>query len=123
METYLEPGGDGMLSQPAALLLLEDPSVMADCNFEELGLLAGDFDADGQVNFADFLVLSNNFGQEVANYVDGDIDCNGVVAFEDFLFLSANFAGGVEAESVPEPTSGWLALLGMIGLMRCRNRG
>ena len=121
METYLAPGGDGMLNQPAALLLLEDASVvMADCNFEELGLLGGDFDANGQVDFADFLVLSTNFGEEVANYVDGDIDCNGVVAFEDFLVLSANFSGQAGAASVPEPTSGWLAVLGMIGLLGCR---
>gem|GEM_PF-5524629 len=123
METYLEPGGEGMLNQPAALLLIEDDSMMAGCNFEELGLLGGDFDANGQVDFADFLVLSANFGQEVANYADGDIDCNGVVAFEDFLVLSANFAGEAGAASVPEPTSGWLSVLGIIALLLRRNRG
>lgn len=115
VDTFIAAGGDGMLDQPAALLLLEDQGDVPGCNFAEQGFLGGDFDGDGQVVFADFVVLSANFGQEVDDYTDGDIDCDGVVAFPDFLVLSANFGANFEAAaSVPEPTSFLPLLLGMI---------
>ena len=71
----------------------------------------GDLDGNGKVEFADFLILSGNFGRDVASHTEGDIDCNGKVEFADFLVLSGNFGrdvGGVQA--VPEPTSGQLML-------------
>lgn len=67
----------------------------------------GDLDQNGKVEFADFLILSGNFGNEVASHEEGDIDCNGTVEFADFLVLSGNFgkelnaAGGAQ---VPEPS-------------------
>lgn len=51
----------------------------------------GDANNDGSVDFADFLLLSNNFQQTDAVWADGDFDGNGVVEFADFLLLSANF--------------------------------
>ncbi len=79
----------------------------------------GDIDGNGTVAFEDFLILSENFGQEVSSHARGDIDCNGVVEFGDFLSLSANLGRmvGSEAVSVPEPT-GWLlaALVGLLGV-------
>lgn len=55
-------------------------------------LLVGDIDQDWDVDFADFLRLSNNFGKEVdAVLEDGDLNQDGRVNFEDFLLLSANF--------------------------------
>lgn len=75
----------------------------------------GDLDGNGKVEFADFLVLSGNFGKEVADHTAGDIDCNGKVEFADFLTLSGNFGKDVGgAQSVPEPSS--FALLGLAGL-------
>jgi len=50
----------------------------------------GDFDLDGEVTFADFLVLSSNFGSE-GGWKDGDVDGNGGVDFADFLVLSTTF--------------------------------
>jgi hypothetical protein len=82
---------------------------------------AGDFDGNGKVEFADFLVLSENFGQEVESHAEGDIDCNGTVAFADFLVLSGNFGnevGGIQ--SVPEPSG--LALLAVAFLIGIRHR-
>ena len=56
-----------------------------------LGLHQGDLNADGEVGFGDFLILSANFGQDGVGYVNGDINCSGSVDFADFLLLSANF--------------------------------
>lgn len=86
----------------------------------------GDFDGNGRVEFADFLVLSANFSQDVGSHTEGDIDCNGKVEFADFLVLSANFgtAVGGETSSVPEPSS-WVMIfsIGLIGLkLRRRHR-
>ena len=50
----------------------------------------GDADLDGTPSFADFLVLSGNFGQ-AGGWSDGDFDGDGDVSFADFLYLSANF--------------------------------
>ena len=72
----------------------------------EVGLLAGDFDLNGNVEFADFLILSANFGQSETSYTDGDVDANGSVEFADFLSLSANFGeSSAIASTVPEPQS------------------
>ena len=52
----------------------------------------GDTNLDGAINFADFLILSANFGKEVdAVWADGDFDGDGKVAFTDFLIFSVNF--------------------------------
>ena len=76
----------------------------------------GDIDGSGDVAFADFLILSANFGQQVSDHTGGDIDCSGDVAFADFLILSANFGQTVgAAASVPEPTA--FSMLGCTGLL------
>jgi len=55
-------------------------------------LIPGDIDRNGVVGFADFLVLSGNFGKDTRDYRSGDLDGDGSVAFADFLILSQNFA-------------------------------
>lgn len=79
-----------------------------------MGDFPGDADLDGEVSFADFLVLSANFG-EPGGWSEGDFDFNGTVQFEDFLLLSDNFGktftGG---EAVPEPTGFMPTLLSLI---------
>lgn len=52
--------------------------------------LEGDLNGDGQVNFADFLILAANFNQE-ATPEQGDLDRDGIVNFADFVVLSNNF--------------------------------
>lgn len=83
--------------------------------------IAGDIDGDGMVDFSDFLILSNSFGQTVDPGSLGDIDGDGSVAFSDFLVLSDNF-GKTAAAAVPEPSS--VSLFGiavlLVGLLRCR---
>ena len=45
----------------------------------------GDADGDFDVDFADFLILSRNFGNQNASSGDGDLDGDGKVSFADFL--------------------------------------
>ena len=54
-------------------------------------VLLADLDRDGEVGFADFLLLSANFGGQDATFEEGDIDGDQKVSFTDFLILSAEF--------------------------------
>lgn len=94
-----------------------------------IGTLPGDLDGNGDVAFADFLVLSGNFGQTLPSYVDGNIDLQGGIDFADFLVLSGNFGltpagitGSATLSSVPEPSNGgMLLLLGVLPALWSRN--
>lgn len=82
----------------------------------------GDLDGNGTVEFADFLTLSANFGNEVADHTFGDVDCNGTVEFADFLALSANFGNTTAAASVPEPSTGLLLSFSVLCMGLARRR-
>ena len=84
----------------------------------------GDADGNGRVEVADFLTLSANFGQDVADHTSGDFDCNGRVEISDFLVLSRNFgqAVGADVSSVPEPTASDMVLPCLLSLLVLRNR-
>lgn len=65
--------------------------------------LVGDSDDDGDVDFQDFLILSNTFGQTVEPGTGADFDADGDIDFQDFLGLSNNFgAEAVEVDLTPE---------------------
>jgi hypothetical protein len=83
----------------------------------------GDANLDDEVNFADFLILSENFG-EAGAWRDGDFNGDGTVGFPDFLALSANFGGGgnASAASIPEPNAASIALLGLLAMIGFRKR-
>ena len=59
--------------------------------YEEKTDLPGDANHDGAVNFADFLIVSGNFGSGRASFEQGDFNGDGFVNFADFLILSGNF--------------------------------
>ena len=89
----------------------------------ELNTLPGDLDGDGEVAFADFLELSNNFGKDPASYPEGNIDLAEGVGFADFLILSNNFGQTTAASSVPEPTGfAMLSVMGLLGSLLRRPR-
>jgi len=78
---------DGTQQEPYRLVWYE--SDLVETNEHRL---LGDVDNDGEVGFADFLILSQNFGQQAdAAFADGDLDADGAVSFADFLILSENF--------------------------------
>lgn len=57
-----------------------------------------DISDDGQTDFADFLLLSSNFGNRTNNGVlHGDLDHDGTVDFADFLLLSREIAARLDA--------------------------
>lgn len=78
------------------------------------------------MGFADFLILSNWFGNRVPVVgCCGDYDESGILDFSDFLALSANYgAVPLSVETVPEPSS--LAYLTMsmmaVGMRIVRSR-
>ena len=80
--------------------------------------LRGDADGDGQVQFSDFVILSENFTLD-GQYTDGDFDKDGVVQFSDFVILSESFGqtGGAVAAAVPEPASWGLFCMGIVCLL------
>ena len=87
------------------------------------GLIEGDFDGNGEVVFADFLVLSANFGQTVGSYTLGDVNCDGTVVFDDFLVLSANFGTSrSQVAAVPEPGAIVLFIMAGVVLLGVRRR-
>lgn len=59
-------------------------------NRSDVKPLEGDANGDLKVDFADFLILSMNFG-EPGDKSKGDFTGDGFVSFTDFLLLSANF--------------------------------
>lgn len=88
----------------------------------ENGILPGDTDLNGGIEFADFLVLSTNFGSE-GHFGQGDFDCSGTIDFADFLVLSTNFGQTAgTAAAVPEPNGSMLVFLSMLALPLIRKR-
>lgn len=87
----------------------------------ENGILPGDTDLNGGIEFADFLVLSSNFGNE-GHFGQGDFDCSGTIDFADFLVLSTNFGQSAEAAAVPEPNASALTLVALFVLPLVRKR-
>ena len=57
--------------------------------------LVGDLDANGVVDYEDFLILASNFGRELARPTAGDVDGDQSVGFADFLILAANFGNAL----------------------------
>ena len=84
--------------------------------------LTGDLDGDGDVDFADFIALSKNFGLSVDPYANGDLDGDGIVAAADLTLLKQQLGTRLESglQVVPEPTS--LALLGLLAPAAARRR-
>ena len=91
----------------------------------------GDFDLDGDIDFADFLVLGNNMNTEpglglIGDYEAGDINFSASVDLADFVIFRGAYekfnAGPAAAAAVPEPTGSLLAAVGLLGFLASRRR-
>lgn len=86
----------------------------------------GDFNGDGVLDFADFLIMGENFNTEQPRDVShdfGDFNFDGRINLRDFLlFRDAIAMGAGEATSVPEPNAGLLLVSGLLCLLAVRRR-
>jgi len=86
----------------------------------------GDFNEDGTIDTADFMILASNMhtsGLDI-KYQDGDIDFSGRIDLADFVVFRKEFLklGAGTAAAVPEPASLLLAICGLLGLSVMRRR-
>lgn len=110
-DTRFDLTGDGVVDAADRESLLTDV----------LQVIAGDNDMDGDVDFADFLLTSDSFGQS-SGWMGGDYDGDGKTLFADFLLLSHNFGATTAAQSVPEPSTNMLAVLAVFATLICLRR-
>ncbi|MCA9234417.1 MAG: sulfatase-like hydrolase/transferase [Planctomycetales bacterium] len=92
-------------------------------------ILGADFNDDGAVNGADFLIWQRGLGQtgQTSN-ANGDADGNGVVDQNDLRIWSSQYgttpvAGVTTLGAVPEPSSRLVALCGGVALLVCKGAG
>jgi peptidyl-prolyl cis-trans isomerase A (cyclophilin A) len=76
-------------------------------------LPAGDYNFDGVVNNADYLVWKNSFGSTTLAEADGNGD--GVVNVADYTVWRDSMAGASQSVTIPEPTAAAIVVLGMLG--------
>lgn len=90
--------------------------------------VAGDADGNGIINLSDYQLIQANSFTVVPLGTLGDVDDTGFVDFGDFQQWKTNFPGGVQAAEaaiaslVPEPASGGLWALAVMGLWSARRR-
>ena len=81
----------------------------------------GDHDLDFNVNFIDFVRLSNNFNMSPTGWAQGNGNTDDNTNFNDFVRLSNNFGMNFASGSnVPEPAA--VGALGMLALVWLRKR-
>lgn len=64
--------------------------------------IPGDADGSGTVDFADFAILQNNYGQSGKTFDDGDFNGDDRVTFEDFSILQNHYG---QTDSSPAPAA------------------
>jgi autotransporter-associated beta strand protein len=114
--------------------------------------LAGDANLDGIVNFADLLVVAQNYGKTGEDWAHGDFNYDGIVNFPDLLLVAQNYgqqiaagqlaqlpqsfigewqlaqaeigasAGAGNSQNVPEPSAFSLEILAGAGMLLALRR-
>ena len=84
--------------------------------------LPGDADADGHVDFSDYVVVARAFGQSYTDWSQGDFTGDGLTNAEDLEILRANWGRHITLDepTVPEPSI--LMLLSGGALILARRR-
>lgn len=84
--------------------------------------LPGDADADGRVDFSDYVLLARAFGQSDTDWSHGDFTGDGLTNAEDLEILKANWGrqATLDEPTVPEPTMLMLLAGGAMILARRR---
>ena len=76
---------------------------IVDIGAAEYQWIAGDVNKDGTVNFADLLVLAQNYGKQDVGWGGGDLDGDGTVGFPDLLMLAQNYGRSQSAAAAVQP--------------------
>lgn len=118
-----------------SLVLNDDSLVMINPTFTGAAIAAGDFDANGAINKADFAILLTNLHTNIsalttpAAFMSGDFTGDKVVNFDDFAgfraaYDAANGAGAFAQmlSQVPEPATATLAFASALALVAIRRR-
>jgi hypothetical protein len=91
-------------------------------------VLPGDYNADGQVDAADYVVWRKGYGESVPNWSGADGNGDGVVDDDDFAVWTAGYgspaagSGSALAPPVPEPAATALACVALVGACLSRRR-
>ena len=129
--------GNGYQPEPGSQFLVATASTMVDTGFALTGLnagnfeiqisgttlvleatgggLAGDYNKNGVVDAADYVIWQDTLGSTVD--LRGDGDGNGVVTQADYLFWKVRFGNstaGAATTAVPEPGTWLLVMLGLL---------
>jgi hypothetical protein len=115
----------GMREQQAEIdaFVLDLNSSLTDTQLSDLfAIVSGDYDGDGQVDAADYVIWRKTAGQNVLHWSGADGNGDGFIDGNDFAVWSANFgssSGGtavVAMTIVPEPSNlafGFMALVAL----------
>jgi parallel beta-helix repeat protein len=94
----------------------------------EFGALAGDYNRDGQVSTADYILWRKTLGASVARYAGADGSGNGAIDTDDFGLWRAGFgavpaAGAGVSSTIPEPVAlPFLVAAAIVGIGSARLR-
>jgi hypothetical protein len=97
---YAPPGGDGKTPQPWTNV--EGQTYTGDANFQFTTPIAGDINADGLVDVADYNIWAANVGKTGATWSQGDLNGDGLVDVADYNIWAANVG---KTAATPEPIS------------------
>jgi hypothetical protein len=83
--------------------------------------LPGDYNGDGSVDAADYVVWRATYGQTVPAFSGADGDGDEMIGDGDYAVWTQNFGAvgpgaGAVSTSVPEPVGMWLATIGLLGI-------
>jgi hypothetical protein len=118
----------GMREQQAELdaLVLNLSSSLTSTQLDDLfAVLPGDYNGDGVVAAADYVVWRTAYGQQVPHWSGADGNGDGIVDDDDFQVWTAGYGStagsGAAAAAVPEPASVTLVFVAFAAI--CARRG
>jgi hypothetical protein len=89
--------------------------------------LAGDYNENGVVDSADYVLWRNSVGATVVEFSGADGNGNGLIDQPDYDVWRSHFgttlgsgAGALTAVAIPEPTSALLLVIGALFLIKRR---
>ena len=114
----------GSATGPYTAATLADSSFNQDVVVEATGMPPGDATGDGKTNFADLLVLAQNFGKLSGQGLSqGDFNGDGSVGFDDLLVLAQNYGAVAQpAGSAVAPEPSFLLPLAVVIVLLYRSR-